>query len=149
VETGSPISSGAVSFSAAFGKCLSGLAEKDPRIIAITAAMKEGTGLTVFLNSFLTASMMSASQSSMQSLLLQDLQQVVSDRLWLFTQRFFSALMTKSSMMSACKKLPVVFAVDRCGFVGEDGPTHHGLFDISYLRHIPNLTVSAPKIPTN
>ena len=43
------------------------------------------------------------------------------------------------------QKLPVVFALDRAGIVGEDGPTHHGVFDYSYLRHIPNLTIMAPK----
>ena len=145
VETGSPISSGAVSFSAAFGKCLSGLAEKDPRIIAITAAMKEGTGLDCFSEQFPDRiyDVGIAEQHAVTfaaGLAAGGLRPVVAVYST-FLQRAYDQIVHDVCL----QKLPVVFAVDRCGFVGEDGPTHHGLFDISYLRHIPNLTVLAPK----
>ncbi|HYQ48529.1 MAG TPA: 1-deoxy-D-xylulose-5-phosphate synthase, partial [Thermodesulfovibrionales bacterium] len=145
VETGSPISSGAVSYSAAFGSCLSGLAEKDPRIIAITAAMKEGTGLDCFAERFPDRifDVGIAEQHAVTfaaGLAAGGLRPVVAIYST-FLQRAYDQIVHDVCL----QKLPVVFAVDRCGFVGEDGPTHHGVFDLSYLRHIPNLTVLAPR----
>jgi len=145
VETGSPITSGAVSYSAAFGKCLSGLAEKDPRIIAITAAMKEGTGLDCFSEQFPDRiyDVGIAEQHAVTfaaGLAAGGLRPVVAVYST-FLQRAYDQIVHDVCL----QKLPVVFAIDRCGFVGEDGPTHHGVFDISYLRHIPNLTLLAPK----
>jgi len=145
VETGSPISPGAVSYSAAFGKCLSSLAEKDPRIIAITAAMKEGTGLDCFAEQFPNRiyDVGIAEQHAVTfaaGLAAGGLRPVVAVYST-FLQRAYDQIVHDVCL----QKLPVVFAIDRCGFVGEDGPTHHGVFDISYLRHIPNLTVLSPK----
>ncbi|HYQ48759.1 MAG TPA: 1-deoxy-D-xylulose-5-phosphate synthase, partial [Thermodesulfovibrionales bacterium] len=145
VETGSPISSGAVSYSAAFGNCLSTLAEKDPRIIAITAAMKEGTGLDCFAEKFPARiyDVGIAEQHAVTfaaGLAAGGLRPVVAIYST-FLQRAYDQIVHDVCL----QKLPVVFAIDRCGFVGEDGPTHHGVFDLSYLRHIPNLSVLAPK----
>ena len=53
--------------------------------------------------------------------------------------------MTKFYMMYVFKNLPVIFAIDRAGIVGQDGETHQGVFDLSYLSHIPNMTIMAPK----
>lgn len=145
VETGSPISIGAVSYSAAFGRCLSTLAEKDSRIIAITAAMKEGTGLDCFAEQFpnriydvgIAEQHAVTFAAGLASGGLRPVVAVYST----FLQRAYDQIVHDVCL----QKLPVVFAIDRCGFVGEDGPTHHGVFDISFLRHIPNLMVLAPK----
>ena len=145
VETGSQISSGTVSYSAAFGSCLAGLAEKDSRIIAITAAMKEGTGLDCFAKSFPDRfyDVGIAEQHAVTfaaGLATQGLRPVVA------IYSSFLQRATDQIIHDVClQQLPVLFAVDRAGLVGEDGPTHHGAFDLSFLRHIPNLTLLAPK----
>ncbi len=145
VETGSPISSGAVSYSAAFGRCLTSLAEIDRRVVAITAAMKEGTGLDCFAEKFPDRiyDVGIAEQHAVTfaaGLAAGGLRPVVAVYST-FLQRAYDQIVHDVCL----QKLPVIFAIDRCGFVGEDGPTHHGVFDISFLRHIPNLTILAPK----
>ena len=147
VETGSPITSGSVSYSDAFGSCLTELAEKDPKIIAITAAMKEGTGLDCFAASFPDRfyDVGIAEQHAVTfaaGLAAGGLKPVVAIYST-FLQRDYDQIIHDVCL----QQLPVLFAVDRSGFVGEDGPTHHGAFDISFLRHVPNLTVLAPKSP--
>jgi 1-deoxy-D-xylulose-5-phosphate synthase len=145
VETGSMASSGAISYSAAFGSCLTDLAGSDPKIIAITAAMKEGTGLDCFAERFPERlyDVGIAEQHAVTfaaGLARGGLRPVVAVYST-FLQRAYDQIIHDVCLQN----LPVVFAVDRSGFVGEDGPTHHGAFDISFLRHIPNLTVLAPK----
>ncbi len=131
-------------FTAAFGQALVRLAETDERIVAITAAMTQGTGLEGFEHRFPRrfydvgiaeehAAVFAA------GLAIGGLRPVVAVYST-FLQRAYDMLVQDIGL----QKLPVVFAVDRAGLVGDDGPTHHGAFDLSFLRVIPNLTVMAP-----
>lgn len=145
VETGSPLSSGSVTYSAAFGAAVTELAEKDSRVIAISAAMKEGTGLDCFAERFPDRfyDVGIAEQHAVTfaaGLAAGGLRPVVAIYST-FLQRAYDQIIHDVCLQN----LPVVFAIDRAGLVGEDGPTHHGVFDISFLRHIPNLTCLAPK----
>ncbi|MBI5849168.1 MAG: 1-deoxy-D-xylulose-5-phosphate synthase [Nitrospirae bacterium] len=145
VETGSPLSTGSVTYSAAFGAALTELAEADSRVIAISAAMKEGTGLDCFAERFPDRfyDVGIAEQHAVTfaaGLAAGGLRPVVAVYST-FLQRAYDQIIHDVCLQD----LPVVFAIDRAGLVGEDGPTHHGIFDISFLRHIPNLTCLAPR----
>jgi len=145
-ETGEPVSgAGSMTYSEAFGEMLTEFADGDSRIIAITAAMKEGTGLTGFAEKhpgrFYDVGIAEPHAVTFAAgLATQGLRPVVAIYST-FLQRAYDEIVHDICL----QKLPVVFAVDRAGLVGEDGPTHHGVFDLSYLRHIPNLIVMAPK----
>src|SRR5208283_1363232 len=128
-----------------FGKALTQLAGEDDRIVAISAAMKEGTGLAVFADKFPgrfydVGIAEPHAVTFAAGLASQGLKPVVAIYST-FLQRAYDEIIHDVSL----QKLPVVFVVDRAGIVGEDGPTHQGLFDISFLRHIPNLIFMAPK----
>ncbi len=128
-----------------FGKTLCQLARTDYRIIAITAAMESGTGLERFSKEFPNRfyDIGIAEQHAVTfaaGLALEGMKPVVAIYST-FLQRAYDQVHQDVCLQA----LPVVFALDRGGIVGEDGPTHHGLFDFSYLRHIPNLIVMAPK----
>lgn len=145
VKTGMPRSSKDVSYSEVFGEYLVELAEDDDRIVAITAAMTEGTGLTEFARRFPKrfydvgiAEPHAVTFSA--GLAIQGMKPVVAIYST-FLQRAYDEIIHDVCLQN----LPVVFAIDRAGIVGEDGPTHHGAFDLSYLRHIPNMVVMAPK----
>jgi 1-deoxy-D-xylulose-5-phosphate synthase len=146
LETGSPISSkNSISYSSAFGIFLSELAENDQRIIAVSAAMKEGTGLNCFAEKFpdrfydvgIAEPHAVTFAAGLASRGLKPVVAIYST----FLQRAYDEIVHDVCL----QKLPVIFAIDRAGIVGEDGPTHHGLFDVSYLRHIPNLVFMSPK----
>lgn len=146
LETGSQTcGAGAVSYSEAFGQILTDLASQDRNIIAISAAMKEGTGLECFAERFpdrfydvgIAEPHAVTFAAGLATRGLRPVVAVYST----FLQRAYDEVLHDVCLQN----LPVVFAIDRAGIVGEDGPTHNGLFDISYLRHIPNLTVMAPK----
>ncbi|UCE78211.1 MAG: 1-deoxy-D-xylulose-5-phosphate synthase [Nitrospiraceae bacterium] len=146
LETGSQTcGTGAVSYSEAFGQILTDLASQDRNIIAISAAMKEGTGLECFAERFpdrfydvgIAEPHAVTFAAGLSTRGLRPVVAVYST----FLQRAYDEVLHDVCLQN----LPVVFAIDRAGIVGEDGPTHNGLFDISYLRHIPNLTVMAPK----
>lgn len=129
----------------AFGLALTELAATDKKIVAITAAMTEGTGLTPFAekypNRFYDVGI--AEQHAVTfaaGLATQGLRPVIAVYST-FLQRAYDQIIHDVCLQN----LPVVFAVDRAGIVGEDGPTHHGLFDISFLRCVPNLLIMAPK----
>lgn len=133
------------SYTEVFGRAMVGLAEKNPRVFAITAAMPEGTGLTSFAQAFpdrfLDVGI--AEQHAVTfaaGLALEGFRPVVAIYST-FLQRAFDQIIHDVCLPN----LPVVFAVDRGGLVGEDGPTHHGQFDLTYLRSLPNMTVMAPK----
>ncbi|KJU83998.1 1-deoxy-D-xylulose-5-phosphate synthase [Candidatus Magnetobacterium bavaricum] len=133
------------SFSELFGQAMVGLAESDPRVIAITAAMTEGTGLETFAKRFPerfydVGIAEPHAVTFAAGLSVQGLRPVVAVYST-FLQRAYDEIVHDVCL----QKLPVIFAIDRAGIVGEDGPTHQGLFDISYLRHVPNLTIMAPK----
>lgn len=144
-DTGSPIKSSSKTFSEIFGESLIKLAEEDYRIVAITAAMKEGTGLEQFSKKFPERfyDVGIAEQHAVTfaaGLALQGVKPVVAIYST-FLQRAYDQIVHDVCL----QKLHVVFAIDRGGLVGEDGPTHHGVFDLSYLRHIPNIVVMEPK----
>jgi len=119
--------------------------EKDAKIVSITAAMRQGTGVESFFEHFpersfdvgiaeehavtFAAAMAKAGYKPVVSLYST------------FLQRTYDQLLHDVCLMN----LPVTLSIDRAGLVGEDGPTHHGVFDISFLRTLPNMVVMAPK----
>jgi len=138
---------GAKNFTSAFGEKLVSLAEQNEKILAITAAMPEGTGLHTFAQRFPRRffDVGIAEQHAVGlagGLALGGFRPVVAVYST-FLQRGYDQIIHDVCLQN----LPVVFCLDRAGLVGEDGATHHGLFDIPYLRHLPNLTVLAPKSP--
>lgn len=121
------------------------LASNDSRIVAITAAMPDGTGLNKFRSTFPDRffDVGIAEQHAITfsaSLALQGLRPVCAIYST-FLQRGFDQLIHDICLQC----IPVIFVLDRAGIVGEDGPTHHGTFDLSYLRCMPNIVISAPK----
>ncbi len=145
IETGKVNGSGgAPSYTSVFSAALLAEAETDERIVAITAAMPQGTGLDAFAERFPERfyDVGIAEQHAVglaAGLALGGLRPVVAIYST-FLQRSYDQLI----MDVALQNLPVVFCLDRAGLVGEDGPTHHGVFDLSYLRSIPNMSVMAP-----
>lgn len=133
------------SYSQVFGQTLEELAERDERVMAITAAMSLGTGLEGFSRRFPQRfhDVGIAEQHAVTfaaGLATQGLRPVVAIYST-FLQRAYDQIVHDVAL----QRLPVVFAVDRGGLVGEDGPTHHGAFDLSYLRGIPNMVLMSPK----
>ncbi len=133
------------SYTEIFGRTLVDLARKDPKIIAITAAMPEGTGLTEFSQKFPDRffDVGIAEQHGVTfaaGLATEGFRPVVAIYST-FLQRAYDQILHDICIES----LPVIFALDRGGIVGEDGATHQGLFDLSYLRSFPNMVVMAPK----
>jgi 1-deoxy-D-xylulose-5-phosphate synthase len=134
----------APSYTAVFGKALLGMAEKDPRVVAITAAMAEGTGLSEFSEKlperfFDVGIAEEHAVTFAAGLAAEGLKPVVAIYST-FMQRSYDQIIHDVAL----QELPVVFALDRAGLVGADGPTHHGSFDISFMRHIPGMTLMAP-----
>ncbi|UCD34579.1 MAG: 1-deoxy-D-xylulose-5-phosphate synthase, partial [Nitrospiraceae bacterium] len=145
IDTGEPRASSAKSYSEIFGNCLTKLAADDGRIIAITAAMTEGTGLSEFVRTFPkrfydVGIAEPHAVTFAAGLATQGLRPVVAIYST-FLQRSYDEIIHDVCLQD----LPVLFAIDRAGIVGDDGPTHNGTFDLSYLSHIPNLIVMAPK----
>ncbi|MCX5716960.1 MAG: 1-deoxy-D-xylulose-5-phosphate synthase [Nitrospirae bacterium] len=146
IETGYSVSDkDALSYSQIFGRAITELAANDERVIAISAAMREGTGLECFEKKFPdrfydVGIAEPHAVTFAAGLAAQGLRPVVAIYST-FLQRGYDEIIHDVCLQN----LPVVFAIDRAGIVGEDGPTHQGVFDISYLRNIPNLTVMAPK----
>jgi 1-deoxy-D-xylulose-5-phosphate synthase len=146
IADGKPLpASGPPSYTAVFSKTICELAEQDQRIAGITAAMRAGTGLLEFSkrfpNRFFDVGI--AEQHAVTfaaGLALAGLRPVVAVYAS-FIQRAVDQVIHDVCLTN----LPVIFAIDRAGVVGDDGPTHHGVFDISLLRCIPNLTLMAPK----
>lgn len=133
------------SYTQVFSSALLDLAGQDDRVIAITAAMPDGTGLSSFADKF---------PHRFYDVGICE-QHAVTFAAGLATQGFKPVVAIYSTFLQraydqvlhdvALQDLPVVFALDRAGLVGEDGPTHHGVFDISYLRHMPNMHILAPR----
>ena len=133
------------SYTSVFGDTLVKLAIKNPKIVAITAAMVDGTGLSRFAGEFPQRffDVGIAEQHAVTfaaGLASQGLLPVVAVYST-FLQRSLDQIIQDVTLQD----LKVIFALDRAGLVGEDGPTHHGSFDLTYLRMIPNLTIMAPK----
>lgn len=136
---------GAKTYTDVFGDTIIALAKQDERIVAITAAMGLGTGLDKFSGLFPERfyDIGIAEQHGVTfaaSLALGGLRPFVAIYST-FLQRAYDQIVVDVCLQN----LPVVFAIDRSGLVGQDGPTHHGVFDLSYFRHIPNMVLMAPK----
>lgn len=133
------------SFTDVFGDALLKLAGKDDGILAITAAMPQGTGLErfgkEFPDRFFDVGIAEQHALTFAAGLACEGYKPVVVVYSTFMQRAYDQILHDVCL----QKLPVVIALDRSGIVGADGPTHHGLFDFSYLRHIPNMVVMAPK----
>ncbi|MDR1028160.1 MAG: 1-deoxy-D-xylulose-5-phosphate synthase [Clostridiales Family XIII bacterium] len=131
-------------WSALCGKTLIELAERDARVIAITASMTDGTGLGSFAerfpDRFFDVGIAEAHAVTFAAGLAIGGMRPFVCCYSSFLQRAYDQI----AMDVAMQGLPVVFMIDRAGNVGPDGETHHGVFDLSYLRHIPNMTVMAP-----
>ncbi|WP_417913639.1 1-deoxy-D-xylulose-5-phosphate synthase [Candidatus Electronema sp. JM] len=146
IANGKPLpAAGPPSYTAVFSKTVCELAANDQRIAGITAAMRAGTGLLEFSKRFPDRffDVGIAEQHAVTfaaGLSLAGLRPVVAVYAS-FIQRAVDQLIHDVCLTN----LPVVFAIDRAGVVGDDGPTHHGVFDISLLRCVPNLTLMAPK----
>jgi len=147
IETGKVLKGkgGAASYTAIFGNTLARLAEEDERVVAITAAMPDGTGLTNFAKQhpdrFFDVGIAEQHGATFAAGLACEGKKPVFAVYSTFLQRAYDQVLHDVCIQN----LPVVFALDRGGVVGNDGPTHHGVFDLSYLRHIPNMTLMAPK----
>lgn len=128
-----------------FGDAMVELAEKDKKIVAVTAAMPEGTGLVKFAEAypdrFFDVGIAEQHGVTFAAGLATEGFKPVVAIYSTFLQRAYDQILHDVCL----EALPVVFAIDRGGIVGEDGATHHGLFDLSYLRSLPNMTVMAPK----
>ncbi len=138
-------SSGPPSYTSVFGKTLTELAEEDDRIVAITAAMLEGTGLNTFAERFpercfdvgIAEQHAVTFAAGMATQGLKPFLAIYST----FRQRAYDNVLHDVCLQN----LPVTFCLDRGGLVGADGPTHHGVFDLSYLRHMPNMVFMVPR----
>lgn len=136
---------GPPSYTKIFSQTVCRLAKEDDRIVAITAAMPEGTGLDAFRDTFpdryfdvgLGEQHAVTFAAGLSCGGLKPVVAIYSS----FLQRAFDQI----EHDVALQKLPVLFCLDRGGLVGDDGATHHGVFDLGYLRMIPNMTVMAPK----
>ncbi len=144
LKTGEPLKKGGRSYTQVFSEALLRLAREDERIVAITAAMPDGTGLTPFAREFPHRffDVGIAEQHAVTfaaGLASQGMRPVVAIYST-FLQRAYDQIIHDVALQN----LPVTFALDRGGLVGADGPTHHGAFDLSYLRCVPNMVVMAP-----
>jgi 1-deoxy-D-xylulose-5-phosphate synthase len=145
-STGEPKSRGGLpTYSQVFGRAMIKIAGEDDRVVAITAAMPDGTGLgrfgTAFPGRFFDVGI--AEQHAVNfaaGLALSGLKPVVAVYST-FLQRAYDQVFHEVCLQD----LPVVFALDRSGIVPDDGPTHQGTNDIAYLRHLPNIILMAPK----
>ena len=128
-----------------FGNALVDECRRDPRVVGITAAMNSGTGLNI-LQSEMPERYFDVGIAEQQALLfasglaLEGIRPVAAIYST-FLQRAYDQIVHDICLQS----LPVVLAMDRAGLVGDDGPTHHGMFDIAYLRSLPNMTLMAPR----
>jgi 1-deoxy-D-xylulose-5-phosphate synthase len=147
IETGKVLKGkgGAASYTAVFGAALCKLAAEDDRIVAITAAMPDGTGLAGFSKEyperFFDVGIAEQHGVTFAAGLAASGYRPVFAVYSSFLQRAYDQVNHDVCLQN----LPVTFAIDRGGVVGSDGPTHHGAFDLSYLRHLPNMTLMAPK----
>ena len=147
VETGTcmPKDMAPPSYTEVFGQTLVELAKKDDRIVAVTAAMPEGTGLNDFSKQFpdrfFDVGIAEPHGVTFAAGIATEGFKPVVAIYSTFLQRAYDQILHDVCIES----LPVIFAVDRGGIVGEDGPTHHGIFDLSFLRGLPNMTLMSPK----
>jgi 1-deoxy-D-xylulose-5-phosphate synthase len=133
------------SYTEVFGRTLLEMAAQDPRVVAVTAAMPEGTGLAKFAEAYpdrffdvgIAEQHAVTFAAGMATEGFRPFVAIYST----FLQRAYDQILHDVCL----ERLPVTLALDRGGLVGEDGPTHHGIFDLTYLRSLPNLVVMAPR----
>src|SRR5579863_4261804 len=132
-------------FQDVFGDAMIAVAEKDPRVVGITAAMPDGTGLSKFAKRFpdryFDVGIAEAHAVCFAAGLATNGLKPICAIYSTFLQRAYDQVVHDVVVQN----LPVVFCMDRAGFVGDDGPTHMGLYDIAYMRTLPNMTVMAPR----
>lgn len=142
--TGEPLKKNTGSFSDSFGSTMQELAAADPRVCAITAAMPGGTGLLGFKAAYpkrmFDVGIAEEHAVSMAGGLAKQGMIPVVALYSTFLQRAYDMILQDVCMLG----LHVVFAIDRAGLVGEDGETHHGIYDVGFLRHAPGMTVLCP-----
>jgi 1-deoxy-D-xylulose-5-phosphate synthase len=144
-ETGKTTASGLPTYAEVFANTLAEMADKNPSIVAITAAMPNGTGLDLFrphhpkryFDVGIAEEHAVIFAAGMATRGFRPVCAIYST----FLQRAFDPIVHDVCL----QKLPVLFCMDRAGLSGDDGPTHHGLFDIGYLRSIPEIVLMAPK----
>ncbi|KUJ91286.1 MAG: 1-deoxy-D-xylulose-5-phosphate synthase [Thermoanaerobacter thermocopriae] len=145
IQTGKFVNEGQATYSDVFGKTLTEMALQDDKIVAITAAMPEGTGLIHFAKlipeRFFDVGIAEQHATTFAAGMAVQGYKPYFAVYSTFLQRAYDQLIHDVCI----QKLPVVFAIDRAGIVGEDGETHQGVFDLSYLRPIPNITIMSPK----
>ncbi len=128
-----------------FSEMFDTLAERDPRVVGIAAAMLDGTGLAKLKDRYpdriIDVGMAEQHAVTLSAPLAMAGQRPIVAIYSTFLQRAYDQILHDVAIHNA----PVIFCLDRAGCVGNDGPTHHGLYDLAYLRHIPNLVVMAPK----
>ena len=144
-ETGAALEKKRRSWSVVAGEAMMALAERDPRVVCISAAMTKAVGLSKFAesyyNHFFDVGMAEGHAVTFAAGLAAG-----GLRPFVFAYSTFLQRSYDQILLDVCAQgLPVVFMVDRAGNVGRDGETHHGVFDLSYLRHMPGLVVMAPK----
>jgi len=147
IATGAPRKSGngTVSYTKVFGDTLCRLARQDARLVAITAAMPEGTGLQPFSVEF-PGRFFDVGIAEQHAVTFAAGLALEGMRPFFAVYSSFMQRALDQLIHDVClPNLPVTIALDRSGVVGADGPTHHGVFDLAFLRFIPNLTVMAPK----
>ena len=133
------------SYSAVFGKAMVDLAAQDDKIVALTAAMELGTGLSEFARTypdrFFDVGIAEGHAVTFAAGLACEGMKPVCAIYSSFLQRAYDMVIHDVAL----QKLPVIFALDRAGLVGDDGPTHHGVFDLAFLRTVPNMVIMAPR----
>jgi 1-deoxy-D-xylulose-5-phosphate synthase len=143
-ESNGSITPGKQSFTGAFGDALAELGSRDEKIIAITAAMADGTGLNkfrkAFPNRYIDVGIAEGIAVDMAAGLAKQGFKPVVCIYSTFLQRSFDQILQEVALQN----LPVIFCIDRAGVIGGDGPTHHGMLDIGYMRMLPNLEVLCP-----
>ena len=145
METGETVSKKKTTYTDAFSQAICELGEREPKLVTITAAMSDGTGLEAFREKYperffdvgIAEEHAVTFAAGLAAAGLKPVFAVYSA----FLQRGYDQLVHDVCMQN----LPVVFAIDRAGLVGNDGETHQGAYDIAYMNHIPNMTVLAPK----
>jgi len=148
IETGRKLDAGKghdKTYTQHFSEKIVKLADMDPKIVAITAAMRDGVGLNEFFEKFperfYDVGITEPHAVTFAAGLAKGGYKPVVAVYSTFLQRSYDQLVHDVAL----QELPVVFCIDRAGLVGKDGPTHHGVFDIGYLRSLPNFIVMAPK----
>jgi 1-deoxy-D-xylulose-5-phosphate synthase len=143
-KTGKILAPKKITYSDVAGRTLTLLAEKDPSIVALTAAMQDGTGLSLFAKNypdrFFDVGIAEEHLVTFAAALARNGLKPFVVIYSTFLQRAFDQMIHDTAIMN----LPVTFLIDRAGIVGEDGETHHGLFDISMIRNIPYFHILAP-----